>query len=190
MIYMAPCIMLLMRAASITWARRRVLGLGNPDFLGPLKWHRANRQVPYGAQKSPKSLHQKHYAQGRINYRCIGGCIYKSPWGGFRYLPFLIPLASEGTDAVNVRLRFKGKVSREYQSVCPFGGIGSPHPRPASECGRATLACRWGAGGPSSDDWKESLALCILCVSSLGLWVSFKDRLLVSKKIFWNFWFF
>jgi hypothetical protein len=49
----------------------------------------------------------------------------------------------------------------EYQSVCPVsirlnwsetkGG------------GGATLACGWGGGGANSDDWRESLALCLLC---------------------------
>ncbi len=61
----------------------------------------------------------------------------------------------------------------EYQSVCPFVGIGSHHPLPRKRLclppwtqrgERATLACGWGGvGGPSSDEWTESLALCILC---------------------------
>jgi hypothetical protein len=64
------------------------------SVLGPVKWHRADR-VPFGAQKleifraqpSPNCpsngccSHQKHYAQGRINHRCIGGFMYKSPPG-------------------------------------------------------------------------------------------------------------
>jgi hypothetical protein len=35
MIDTAPCVMLLMRAASITWARERGLGLGNFEFFAP-----------------------------------------------------------------------------------------------------------------------------------------------------------
>ena len=37
--YTAPCVMLLMRAASITWASERGLGLGNFEFglLNPIK---------------------------------------------------------------------------------------------------------------------------------------------------------
>ncbi len=35
MIYTAPCVMLLMRAASITWASGRGLGPGNREFSGP-----------------------------------------------------------------------------------------------------------------------------------------------------------
>ncbi len=50
--------------------------------------------------------------------------------------------------------------------VCPFVGIGSPHPLPARECGSPprTLVRRdtLGVGGPNSDGWTESLALCIL----------------------------
>jgi hypothetical protein len=51
MIYTAPCVMLLMRAASITWASGRGLGAGIESFLGPVKWHRADRRMPFGAQK-------------------------------------------------------------------------------------------------------------------------------------------
>ncbi len=35
---------------SITRASGRGLGPGNRDFLGPVKWHRAVRRVPFGAQ--------------------------------------------------------------------------------------------------------------------------------------------
>jgi hypothetical protein len=35
MVYTAPCVMLLMRAASITWARGRGMGSGNLKFFGP-----------------------------------------------------------------------------------------------------------------------------------------------------------
>ncbi len=48
MIYTAPCVMLLMRPASITRASGRGLGPGNRDFLGPVKRHRADRRVPFG----------------------------------------------------------------------------------------------------------------------------------------------
>jgi hypothetical protein len=52
MIYPVPCVMLLMRAASITWTIGRGLALEIESFLGPVKWHRADRQVPFGAQKT------------------------------------------------------------------------------------------------------------------------------------------
>jgi hypothetical protein len=35
---------------SITSASGRGLGLGNPDCFGPVKWDRAIRPVPFGAQ--------------------------------------------------------------------------------------------------------------------------------------------
>jgi hypothetical protein len=52
------------------------------SFLGPVKWHRAHRRVPFGAQKfqgpTPSHLpslwictHPKHYARGCINHMCI-----------------------------------------------------------------------------------------------------------------------
>jgi hypothetical protein len=39
MIYTAPCVMLLMRAASIMRASGRGMGPGFETFLGPVKWH-------------------------------------------------------------------------------------------------------------------------------------------------------
>ncbi len=56
----------------------------------------------------------------------------------------------------------------KYQSVYSFIWIG-PLPFPASECasplnpkvGQHSLEGE-GVGGPSSDDWKESLQICIL----------------------------
>jgi hypothetical protein len=50
----------------------------------------------------------------------------------------------------------------EYHSVCPFVELAPPAPSPASECVPPLLAGE-GAGGANSDDWRESLALCILC---------------------------
>ncbi len=52
MIYTAPFVMLLMRAASITWASGRGWALEIESFLGPVKWHRAYRRVSFGAQKT------------------------------------------------------------------------------------------------------------------------------------------
>ncbi len=43
MINTAPCVMLSIRAASITRASGRGLGPGNQDFFGLVKWHRADR---------------------------------------------------------------------------------------------------------------------------------------------------
>jgi hypothetical protein len=63
------------------------------SFLVPAKWHGANSRVPFGAQKLEISRAQppptcpsngtarikNHYVQGRINHRCIGSFMYKSP---------------------------------------------------------------------------------------------------------------
>jgi hypothetical protein len=46
MIYAAPYVMLLMRGqVGVGWV------LEIETFLGPVKWHRAVRRVPFGAQK-------------------------------------------------------------------------------------------------------------------------------------------
>jgi hypothetical protein len=52
MIYTAPCVMLLMRAASLTWASGMGLSPGNREFFGAVKWHRTDRRVPFAASKS------------------------------------------------------------------------------------------------------------------------------------------
>ncbi len=62
------------------------------------------------------------------------------------------------------------KVYIKYQSVCPFFRIGFPHPSPLKRVrlpygakGRKSNTPLWVTRGTSSDDWKEGLALCILC---------------------------
>jgi hypothetical protein len=52
MIYTAPYVMLLMRGQLHYEVQWEGLGPGNRDFLGPVKWHRAVRREPFGAQKS------------------------------------------------------------------------------------------------------------------------------------------
>ncbi len=60
----------------------------------------------------------------------------------------------------------------EYHSVCPLVGIGTPHPLsckrvcppPNQRGGHTHLQVR-GWGSPDSDDWRKSLALCLLRVS-------------------------
>jgi hypothetical protein len=52
MIYTAPCVMLLMRAAYFTRVSGRGLGPGNREFLGPVKWHLADRRVPFQKHKT------------------------------------------------------------------------------------------------------------------------------------------
>ncbi len=56
----------------------------------------------------------------------------------------------------------------ECHIVCPLVRIGTPIPSPASECvppgtkGGTHSSAGEGVGGPNSDDWRTSLALCIL----------------------------
>ncbi len=86
MIYTAPCIMFWMHILHTYPLRGEVGGgwaLEFSSFLGPLKWHQADRRVPFGAQKtqefqgpSPSHFskywictHPKHHAQGCINQR-------------------------------------------------------------------------------------------------------------------------
>ncbi len=53
----------------------------------------------------------------------------------------------------------------------PSSELGQPTPSPASECVPPGIkeGCNTrlregeGVGGPNSDDWRESLALCLLC---------------------------
>ncbi len=65
MIYIALCIMFWMRAYPLLGEVGGGLGPGIREILGPVKWHRADRRVPFGAQKtramkpfhsSPKTL--------------------------------------------------------------------------------------------------------------------------------------
>ncbi len=52
MIYTAPCVIFLMWADTV----RGQVGVGwaleIESFLGPVKWHRAYKRVPFGAQKT------------------------------------------------------------------------------------------------------------------------------------------
>jgi hypothetical protein len=52
LIYTALCIMVWMCAYPLRGEVGRGLALEFLSFLGPVKWHRANRGVPFGAQKT------------------------------------------------------------------------------------------------------------------------------------------
>jgi hypothetical protein len=54
----------------ITWASGRGLDHGNGEFLGPVKWHRADGRVPFGAQKTP---HPELIRNQQQTVRCIKG---------------------------------------------------------------------------------------------------------------------
>ena len=52
MIYTALCIMFWMRAYTLRGEVGGGWALEFPSFLGPVKWERADRRVPFGAQKT------------------------------------------------------------------------------------------------------------------------------------------
>jgi hypothetical protein len=52
MIYTASCVMFWMRADPLRGQLGWTWVLEIETFLGPVKWHQAVRQVPFGAQKS------------------------------------------------------------------------------------------------------------------------------------------
>ncbi len=61
-------------------------------------------------------------------------------------------------------------IPRVYHSVCHSSELGPPTPSPASVCvppghkGQGTQSPAGEVvGGPNSDDWIKSLALCLLC---------------------------
>ncbi len=69
-------------------------------------------------------------------------------------------------------IRHKVLIYTEHHSVCPFVGIGTPPttlpqasvPSPPPKGGGGnTRLWLWGWGSPNSDDWRKSLALCLLC---------------------------
>ncbi len=75
----------------------------------------------------------------------------------------------------------------EYHSVCPLVGIGTLPPPlssasaplpPEPKGGRHTRLRVRGWGSPNSDDWRKSLALCLLCEEDLDLAIfqSYRDN--------------
>jgi hypothetical protein len=60
MIYTAPYIMFLMLEDTLRGQVGGGWALEIETFLGPVKWHRTVRRVPFGAQKS-RSAVRKHY---------------------------------------------------------------------------------------------------------------------------------
>ncbi len=55
-IYTAPCLMFLMRADTLRGQVEEGWALEMESFLGPVKWHRADRVALFGAQKLKFSL--------------------------------------------------------------------------------------------------------------------------------------
>ncbi len=74
-------------------------------------------------------------------------------------LPFLHKVSKKSTC---LRYIHKVHIYTEYHSVCPLVGIGTAPP-PQAKGGRAHSPAGEGWGSPNSDDWRKSLALCLLC---------------------------
>ncbi len=102
----------------------------------------------------------------------------------------LLPAASRPTATPRLNrggysFKHKVRIYKEYHSVWPLVGIGTlPSSSLTSECapppnrgggggGHTRLRLR-GCGSPHSDDWRKSLALCLLCgfKEKSGIWNS------------------
>ncbi len=73
MIYTAPCIMFWMRAYPLGGEVGGGWALEFESFLGPVKWHRADRRVPFGAPKNSSEM-----SQGEIYNVCLEKICEKS----------------------------------------------------------------------------------------------------------------
>jgi hypothetical protein len=78
MIYMAPCVMFLMRADTLHGQVGGGWALEMQSFFGPCEMA-SSRQTSAHPLPLAHVMYQKPYAQGRINHRCTGGFMYKSP---------------------------------------------------------------------------------------------------------------
>jgi hypothetical protein len=83
---------------------------------------------------------------------------------------------TEHSSSITITIKYRsGIISIEHHSVCPLVWIGSAHPLSRKRVcltepkGGAPSAWGWGGGGPNSDDWRESLALCLHCAMRMGL---------------------
>jgi hypothetical protein len=74
MIYTTPRIMFLMRADPLRGQVGGGWALEIEGFLGPVKWHRADRRVPFRAQKLP--IFDSFWGKKRGGERSIGGHRY------------------------------------------------------------------------------------------------------------------
>ncbi len=84
----------------------------------------------------------------------------------------------------------------EYHSVCPRVGIGIP--QTPSECvpipaepklrggGKAHSPEGEGVGSPNSNDWRKSVALCLLCCRICQYWIWFFISLPALLNVSWD----
>ncbi len=72
----------------------------------------------------------------------------------------------------------------EYNSVCPLVGIGNPpSPLPGTKEGVHIRLRVRGWGSPNLDDWRESLALCLLYIAFVPvLWALLRMRSLMVTR--------
>ncbi len=56
MINAAPCVMFLMCTDTLRGQVGGGWALEIESFMGPVKWHRADWRVPFGAQKTPDAV--------------------------------------------------------------------------------------------------------------------------------------
>jgi hypothetical protein len=80
MIYTAPCIMFWMRAYPLRGQVGGGWALEFKSFLGPVKWHRADRQCHLGPQKLRvhKSLFSLLNSSSTLSFSLcvkVGGCV-------------------------------------------------------------------------------------------------------------------
>jgi hypothetical protein len=86
MIYMAPCVMFLMRADPLRgqlgegWAPKVTRLSARCHFTGPKKLSISRVQPPPTCPSNGSVRIKNHYLQGRINHWCIGGFICHHKW--------------------------------------------------------------------------------------------------------------
>jgi hypothetical protein len=71
MIYTATCIMFWMRANPLRWEVGGGWALEFESFLGPVKLHRADRRVPFGAQETQLNPFQDDQNAFPLEQNCI-----------------------------------------------------------------------------------------------------------------------
>jgi hypothetical protein len=78
MIYTAPYIIFLMRAYPLRGQVGEGFALEIERFLGPVKWHQADKRVPFGAQKIEISRAQPPPNCPSNGYACIQNIMHKA----------------------------------------------------------------------------------------------------------------
>ncbi len=83
-------------------------------------------------------------------------------------------------------------INLDHRFVCPLVRTGSPRllsrkrvcPPPGNSKGGGThCPAGEGGGGPRSDDWRKSLALCLLCDWNVTHWIEAKARIVNQIRL-------